>query len=125
MQGLTAQQWLLLNGISESPASPTLSELAAFMGSTRQNVRTISKALEDLNFIEVRPNETDGRSVRFDLTDAGLEVLKVNAAIGSEVMELLFKGIGVEALSSTAHTLTQLYERASQMPKTQECKERA
>lgn len=73
---LTAAQWTCLRFFARANGSTrTPSAFASFQATTRGTASQIIKGLEGRGLIARRRSETDGRSVRFDLTAAGLACL--------------------------------------------------
>lgn len=68
--GLTAQQGALLSWIEARPTPPTISEVAAGLGMTHQNVKQIAVAVQRKGFLEIRVDELDRRARRLVLTEA-------------------------------------------------------
>ena len=74
--GLTAVQWTCLRFFARANASTrTPSAFASFQATTRGTASQIIKALEGRGLIARRKSPTDGRSIRFDLTEAGSTLL--------------------------------------------------
>jgi len=73
---LTAAQWTCLRFFARANGSTrTPSAFASFQATTRGTASQIIKGLEGRGLITRRRSETDRRSVRFDLTAAGLACL--------------------------------------------------
>ncbi|MFO7920658.1 MarR family transcriptional regulator [Rhodobacteraceae bacterium W635] len=69
---LTAAQWTCLRFFARANGSTrTPSAFASFQATTRGTASQIIKGLETRGLIVRRRSESDGRSVRFDLTEAG------------------------------------------------------
>lgn len=66
--GITSQQGALLHFIEAQGEPPTLSQVAAGMGMTHQNVKQIAAALERKGFLEINPCPQDGRARRLAVT---------------------------------------------------------
>jgi DNA-binding MarR family transcriptional regulator len=66
--GITVQQSAMLQWIEARPQPPTITEVAAGMGTTHQNVKQIALALERKGFLEVTVDEQDRRARRLVLT---------------------------------------------------------
>jgi len=69
---LTAAQWTCLRFFARANASTrTPSAFASFHATTRGTASQIIKTLEDRGLIARHRSESDGRSIRFDLTGSG------------------------------------------------------
>ncbi len=66
--GVTVQQSAMLQWIESRPQPPTISEVAAGMGMTHQNVKQIALALQRKGFVEITVDEHDRRVRRLVLT---------------------------------------------------------
>jgi len=66
--GITAQQAAMLQLIESMPEPPTLSQVAAAMRMTHQNVKQIAAALERKGFLAIVPDAADRRARRLTLT---------------------------------------------------------
>jgi DNA-binding MarR family transcriptional regulator len=74
---LTAAQWTCLRFFARANGSTrTPSGFASFQATTRGTASQIVRSLEARGLIVRRPSDRDGRSVRFDVTDAGRAVLR-------------------------------------------------
>lgn len=70
--GLTSEQWTCLRFFARANAATrTPSAFASFQATTRGTASQVIKTLEGRGLIARSKSSTDGRSVRFDLTDAG------------------------------------------------------
>ncbi len=73
---LTAAQWTCLRFFARANSNTrTPSSFASFQATTRGTASQIIKSLESRGLIVRRRSERDGRSVRFDLTEIGQEML--------------------------------------------------
>lgn len=76
-QALTPAQWMALRYFARAKApSRTPSAFSEFHATTRGTASQTVKSLVSLGFLERRSNEADGRSVRFEVTGAGLRALQ-------------------------------------------------
>ncbi len=74
--GLTPTQWMALRYFARANRfSRTVSGFADYHATTRGTVSQTVKTLTERGFLSRRRSETDGRSVRFDLTEQGREVI--------------------------------------------------
>lgn len=67
--GITVQQGAMLSWIEAQAAPPTISEVAAGLGMTHQNVKQIAQALARKGFLEITVDEADRRARRLVLTE--------------------------------------------------------
>jgi len=74
--GLTPTQWMALRYFARANRfSRTVSAFADYHATTRGTVSQTVKTLTDRGYLSRRRSETDGRSVRFDLTEQGRDVI--------------------------------------------------
>ena len=74
--GFTAAQWTALRFFGRANIfSRTVSSFAEFHETTRGTASQTVRRLVDRGFLRKIPSETDGRSCRLDLTDAGRKAL--------------------------------------------------
>ena len=74
--GLTPTQWMALRYFERANRfSRTVSAFADYHATTRGTVSQTVKTLTERGFLSRRRSETDGRSVRFDLTQAGRDII--------------------------------------------------
>ena len=84
--GLTPAQWSVLRYVARANRfSRTPSAFAAFHGITRGTASQAIKSLVALGYITQTRSETDGRSVRLDLTD------KARAVLADDPLEALVR----------------------------------
>jgi DNA-binding MarR family transcriptional regulator len=90
----------------------TISTLAARMGTSRQAVSQLARAIEEAGLIERLPHPTDGRSVVVRHTDAGrrilLDALEVMSAIEVEYSRRSGKTELAELKRLLAHLLGEI-----------------
>lgn len=67
MEGLTLKQLMLLILVSISEGE-TFTRYGEIMGSSRQNIKTLAKALEKKSFVSIKRNENDRRAYGVFLT---------------------------------------------------------
>lgn len=115
---LTVKQWLLLAGIfkSENPA-PTIGEVAARIGSSRQNVKKMALILEKAGFVTLRKDPVDARMLRISPTQACVEHLRTREEKELRFLETLFEGFGPDELPAFCRALTKLKDNVQEMEK--------
>lgn len=112
---LSVKQWLFLAGITRSDSeAPALSELAARIGSSRQNVKKMAILLESRGFITMSRDEADARVLRLALTDYCKQYLKQREQAEIGFLENLFEGFEPQELADLSRTLRKLDGNAVQ-----------
>lgn len=112
----TAKQWFLsiiIGGVFDEP--PTLSEAAAVMGSTHQNVKQVALKLKEKGFLEFLDDPEDGRAIRLKLTEKSNEFWEGMQQRSESFMEDLYKGLGSEGLAGLRIYLNRLLTNIEEM----------
>ena len=77
VRGLTNAQWTALRYFYRANRySRTVSAFATYHATTRGTASQTTKSLVDKGYLERTRSESDGRSIRFDLTDEGRAVMR-------------------------------------------------
>lgn len=66
---ITIKQWLFLVGVSKFPEPPIVSEVAHFVGYSRQNAKRLAETLEKRGYVNISKDKYDARALRIELTD--------------------------------------------------------
>ncbi|WP_024345442.1 MarR family winged helix-turn-helix transcriptional regulator [Lacrimispora indolis] len=113
---LTVKQWFFLAGVLRCESNtPTLSELGAKIGSSRQNVKKIASLLEKQGFVLMEKDPEDGRVVRINLTDACVEYLKQREEMEDRFIEELFENFRPEDISLLSEMFQSLEGNVNEM----------
>lgn len=116
LEEITLKQWLLLVMIFNMDKNkPSVSEIAEFMGSTRQNVRKMLDTLATKGYVTLSVSEQDRRSLAVSLTDKALFFFREFESMGSEFLEGLFAGIEPALLEATRYTFEALFNNLEGM----------
>ncbi len=108
--GLSTKQWLLLRTIKDMPGEPppTITQIAAEMDSTRQNVAKMLDKLERDGLIAVEDSSFDRRSRCVRVTEAGHRHTGRVAENAEDFIKRLFKGIQPEELDAAGKVLIKM-----------------
>lgn len=118
---LTVKQWFLVIGVLKCKSkTPTLSEVAAQIGSSRQNVKKIASILEAKGFVSMEKDSDDARVLRIRLTDTCTNYLNQRDAMERRFLTDLFNQFKSEELSSLANSLEKLGSNLTEMAKSYE-----
>lgn len=110
---LTVKQWLLLAGISMCGSdAPTISEVAALIGSSRQNVKKMALILEKEGFVSLRRDPHDLRVLRISLSENCIGHLNHREEKERDFIEELFYGFDEEELLLFSQMLAKLERNA-------------
>lgn len=103
--GLTTQQAMVLQVLQGQAEPPTLKQLASSLAMSHQNLKQIAGVLERKGFVEIAPDEQDGRLRRLHLTrkhhqfwkhrntDDHAEVERWTAALSNAEVRGLVRGL--------------------------------
>ncbi len=113
---LTVKQWLLLAGIyKSSKENPTISEVAALIGNSRQNVKKMVVILEKAGFITIENDSNDARVQRIKLTKKCLDYLVQRGKSELDFMEQLFEGFESMELKAMVNGISRLEKNIVKM----------
>lgn len=112
---LTPAQWTALRYFARANRfSRTPSAFSAFHATTRGTASQTVKSLESLGLLERHRSEEDGRSVRYDLTEAG------RAALGDDPLQALTAVLDRLQPAERAHLLGALQMITGQLASQQQ-----
>lgn len=113
---LSVKQWLFLAGVLRCESDmPTLSEVAARIGSSRQNVKKTALILERQGFVSIRKDEADARMMRIHLTEACRVHLMQREDMEKRFIEELFEGVGEQDILALRAALQKLEKNVKRM----------
>lgn len=115
---LTTKQWFLLAGIAQfQPKTPTISEVSAQLGSSRQNVKKMASILEREGFLVLQKDSKDARILKLCLTDKCETYFKQREAREDEFLDKLFTNFEPSLLYGLYQGLNKLAENVMEMEK--------
>lgn len=116
LEEITLKQWFLLIMILNiGKKEPSVTEIADFMGSTRQNVRKMLDVLSTKNYVTLGINERDKRNLTVSLTPQVFQFFTKFEETGAIFLEQLFYGLDDDSLTSTRHTFETIFENLERM----------
>lgn len=111
--GITSKQWLLLITIqSLFQEAPTVSQVAAAMGTSHQNVKQVALNLEKRGFLRLEKDKQDARAVRLFVTDACRAFAEDTQQAGEQFMNEAFSGVSNEDAHGARNTMHALWQNA-------------
>ncbi len=117
-ENLTTKQWLLLVGILKNESdAPAISEVANFIGNSRQNVKKMAIILEKKGFITLEKDLVDARILRVRATDKCKIYLKQRESRELEFFGKLYGGFDKNMIQSLNNGITRLLENISELEK--------
>nr|WP_245210305.1 MarR family transcriptional regulator [Sedimentibacter acidaminivorans] len=108
---ITMKQWFLLVMTAHwGEIPPTLSELADFIGSSRQNVKQLALKLEAKGFLKIEKDPKDNRALRIMLTVQCIEYFKKRENRENLFLDEVYKDITDEEKGALYKGLYKLSE---------------
>lgn len=116
---LTTKQWFFLAVLfTFFSEPPTLTELSAFVGSSRQNVKQLALKLQEKGFVKLQRDEQDARILRVLKTRRSIDYGEDFQEKGDRFIELLFNGFSQDELNKFAFCVDKMIERITEMQNT-------
>lgn len=115
-EDVTLKQWFLTVMISQfSDINPTLSEVAEFMGTSRQNVKQLALKLQEKKFLNIEKDEQDARAIRLKLTEKNKSFWENREEKDNEFIYELFKDLSQDEIDKIYSGFNKLFERIENM----------
>lgn len=116
LKEITMKQWFLLVIIHNMDAKqPSITEVAGFIGSTRQNVRKMLEVLSAKGYVQLAVNPQDKRNLSVSLTEQTYNFFEEFDGKGTAFLERFFAGISEELLESSRKTFEALFQNMDRM----------
>lgn len=113
---ITMKQWLLVAVLSQfGEKAPTISELAAFMGCSRQNVKKLAGRLSEKGLLQLQKDQKDSRQTRLRLTGVCKDYFAARAGREEEWLSQVFSGIGQAQMDGLYQGMKQLEQNIGRM----------
>ena len=121
-KNITIKQWLFILGILQFNEPPTISEVANFIGYSRQNAKRIAAALHERGYVKITKDKKDARALRIKLNPKCTEYFKKREKREIEFLEKIFTGFDTELTRSVYKGLNTLEQniKAIMMPEKME-----
>lgn len=107
-ENITTKQWLFILGVSKFQEPPTVSEVANFIGYSRQNAKRIAAALQKTGYVMISKDKNDARALRIELTSKCLGYFKNRDESEVEFLEKIFSGFDIELTDGLYKGLSML-----------------
>ena len=96
---ISSKQWFVLAVVSKfKEKPPNFGDVAAVLGTSRQNIKKIANILEKRGFLKLEKDQSDLRSIQLFLTEKCNDYFKSREKQEVEYMERIFFGIDDEVL---------------------------
>jgi len=114
-KNITIKQWLFCVCVSKFDEPPTLSEVANFIGYSRQNAKRIAVALNERGYITIIKDQDDARALRISLTQKCTDYFTKRSHRELEFLDKLFNGFDADLTRDVYKGLTRLAENIEVM----------
>lgn len=112
---ITFKQWFLLIMISKMEIrEKSLNSIAAFVGTSRQNIKKMLIPLENKGYVRVLKSELDARALKVELTEKSYRYFNDNADITAQETNKLFGIFSIDEINSFIANLEKLAYSLSQ-----------
>lgn len=109
LEDITSRQLMLLIAIRHlEPGQATIVNIAAMLGTSKQNVTRLVSAMVHNGFLDSMQGETDKRNVNIRITDKGLEAMQKNTIRSNNYFADLFRDFSRDELKLLRKMLTRL-----------------
>ena len=112
---ITIKQWLLLVGISTFKEPPTISEVANYVGYSRQNAKRMAAALQERGFVTITKDKNDLRASRIARTPKCIEYFAGRGQRELEFLAEIFDGFDAELTDGFYQGLSRLEKNVEKM----------
>lgn len=109
-RNITIKQWLFLASVAKFGGSPTISEVANYIGYSRQNAKRIASVLEQQGYITITKDNNDARALRIALTKKCTDYFAGREQRETEFIHKLFTGFDAELTAGLFKGLSKLEE---------------
>lgn len=112
---ITIKQWLLLVGITTFEEPPTISEVANYVGYSRQNAKRMAAALQERGFVTITKDKNDARASRITRTPKCIEYFAGRGQRELEFLAEIFDGFDAELTDGFYQGLSRLEKNVEKM----------
>lgn len=117
-RNVTVKQWLFLVCISKFNEPPNMSEVADFVGYTRQNVMRLAIAMQKRGYVDIQKDRNDARAWRIILTPKCRSYFGKRGRKEMEFLGKLFDGFGTDLTAAVFKGFATLERNIAAMSET-------
>ncbi len=114
-KNITIKQWLFMVGVSKFSEPPTVSEVANFVGYSRQNAKRIASSLAGRGCVTITQDKNDARALRIALTPKCKAYFARRSSRELEFLDNIFTGFDTELIDGFHRGLSRLEENIETM----------
>ncbi len=118
-RNVTVKQWLFLVCVSKFDEPPNMSEVADFVGYTRQNAMRLATALQKRGYVEIQKDRNDARAWRILLTPKCRSYFSKRGGKETEFLTKLFDGFDADQTAAVFKGLITLERNIAVMSGTE------
>ena len=105
---VSAKQFRLLRELYQLDYPLSLVELANWLGTSRQNTKSLINNLEHKGYVKVEPSELDKRSLQICLSAKGKRFVSQSEDMYTNYISILFKDFSSKELAQSARFMQEL-----------------
>jgi DNA-binding MarR family transcriptional regulator len=114
-KNVTVKQWLFIVGVSKFKEPPTVSEVANYVGYSRQNAKRLAAALKARGYVTIAKDKQDARALRIALTPKSVEYFSRRNQRELEFLNQIFDGFNTELTDGFYKGLAKLADNIEKM----------
>lgn len=114
-KNITIKQWLFLVSISKFEEAPTISEVAHYIGYSRQNAKRMAATLQKGGYLTITRDENDARALRIAQTSKCIEYFAGRGQKEVESLGEIFSGFDAELTAGLYRGLFRLEKNIENM----------
>ncbi len=119
-KNITIKQWLFMVVVSKFPEPPTITEVANFIGYSRQNAKRIAANLHQSGFVKLEKDKNDARALRVELTPKCIEYFEKRYPSEIAYLEKIFCGFDADLTRNVCTGLAKLEQNVKALMVAQE-----
>ncbi len=109
-KNITIKQWLFIVYVSKFSEPPTVTEVANFIGYSRQNAKRIANTLHERGYVTIIKDKNDARALRIALTQKCTEYFQRRSHRELEFLDKIFTGFDAQLTDGVYKGLSRLGE---------------
>ena len=116
-KNFTTKQWLFILAVSRFKEPPTITEVANFIGYSRQNAKRIAADLQKAGYIILQKDKNDARALRIIIESKCIEHFKKRDKREIEFLEQIFLGFDAEMTNNVYRGFLKMEQNINAMDK--------
>lgn len=114
-KNITIKQWLFMVYVSKLGEPPTVTEVANFIGYSRQNAKRLADTLQEKGYVTIIKDKNDARALRIALTQKCLEYFQQRSNRELEFLKQIFNEFDTELTEGVYKGLLKLGKNIEEM----------